>query len=185
MLNGLILRKRPRLRRSREIQGRSRQGLRHATRNGVAARGAAKGAARIAACWAEKRKIVQFVFKPFWSKHGKPAPFKRYDVLFETLPAGAIGFPGSGNAKNLADMARALGIPVLAVRRRGRVNAATFVESSRAMPPPPTRSFTIASSADVSLKANVTGWKYTFAILQRSRSRRDPQNFAENAGVYL
>jgi len=74
--------------------------------------GTAKGAERIAACWADKRKLPQVVFKPDWTKLGKSAPFKRNDALLETLPAGVIIFPGSGITKNLADKARVLGIPV-------------------------------------------------------------------------
>ena len=74
--------------------------------------GTAKGAERIAACWAEARKIAQVVFKPDWTKHAKAAPFKRNDALLQTLPIGVIVFPGSGITGNLADKARILGIPV-------------------------------------------------------------------------
>lgn len=74
--------------------------------------GSSKGAERIAACWAEARKIAQVVFKPDWTKHAKAAPFKRNDALLQTLPIGVIVFPGSGITGNLADKARILGIPV-------------------------------------------------------------------------
>jgi hypothetical protein len=74
--------------------------------------GSSKGAERIAACWAEARKIAQVVFKPDWTKHAKAAPFKRNDALLQTLPIGVIVFPGSGITGNLADKARVLGIPV-------------------------------------------------------------------------
>ena len=74
--------------------------------------GTAKGAERIAACWADKRKVAQVLFKPDRTRHGKSAPFKRNDVLLETLPVGVIVFPGSGIRKSLADKARGLGIPV-------------------------------------------------------------------------
>ena len=74
--------------------------------------GSAKGAERIAACWADARKITQVVFKPDWTKHAKAAPFKRNDQLLQTLPIGVIVFPGSGITENLADKARVLGIPV-------------------------------------------------------------------------
>jgi hypothetical protein len=74
--------------------------------------GSSKGAERIAACWAEARKIPQVVFKPDWTKHAKAAPFKRNDALLQTLPIGVIVFPGSGITGNLADKARVLGIPV-------------------------------------------------------------------------
>ncbi|AZG78390.1 DUF2493 domain-containing protein [Methylocystis rosea] len=74
--------------------------------------GSPRGAERIAACWADNRKIAQIAFKPDWARHAKAAPFKRNDQMLETLPIGVIVFPGSGISANLADKARKLGIPV-------------------------------------------------------------------------
>jgi len=74
--------------------------------------GGARGAERIAACWAENRKVPQVIFKPDWAKHRNAAPFKRNDQLLEALPIGLILFPGSGIVENLGDKARKLGIPV-------------------------------------------------------------------------
>jgi len=74
--------------------------------------GSPKGAERIAACWAESRKVPQVVFKPDWTRFAKAAPFKRNDALLATMPRGLIVFPGSGITGNLADKARRLGIPV-------------------------------------------------------------------------
>jgi hypothetical protein len=74
--------------------------------------GSPKGAERIAACWADHRKVQQIVFKPDWARHGKAAPFKRNDQMLEAIPIGVIVFPGSGISANLADKARKLGIPV-------------------------------------------------------------------------
>ncbi len=71
-----------------------------------------KGAERIAACWADNRKVAQVAFKPDWTRHKNAAPFKRNDALLETLPIGVIVFPGSGIVENLADKARKMGIPV-------------------------------------------------------------------------
>jgi hypothetical protein len=71
-----------------------------------------RGAELIAAKWAESRKVVQIGFKPDWTRHAKAAPFKRNDLLLETLPVGLIVFPGSGITDNLADKAKRLGIPV-------------------------------------------------------------------------
>jgi len=79
--------------------------------------GSPKGAERIAACWADNRKCQQIVFKPNWNRHGKAAPFKRNDQLLETLPIGLIVFPGSGISDNLADKAKALGIPLYDFRK--------------------------------------------------------------------
>jgi hypothetical protein len=74
--------------------------------------GSPRGAERIAACWADHRKVPQVVFKPDWQREGRAAPFKRNDRLLEALPIGVVVFPGSGISANLADKAKKLGIPV-------------------------------------------------------------------------
>jgi len=74
--------------------------------------GSPRGAERIAARWADHRKVPQVVFKPDWNRHRNAAPFKRNDELLDTLPVGLIAFPGSGISANLADKARKMGIPV-------------------------------------------------------------------------
>jgi hypothetical protein len=74
--------------------------------------GSAKGAERIAAKWADTRKVRQIAFKPEWTKHAKAAPFKRNDQMLKVLPIGIIAFPGTGIQDNLADKAKKLGIPV-------------------------------------------------------------------------
>ena len=78
-----------------------------------------KGAERIAACWADNRKVPQVAFKPDWSRHKNAAPFKRNDVMLEALPIGVIVFPGSGIVENLADKARKMGIPVWRFSKSG------------------------------------------------------------------
>src|ERR1700675_1982780 len=74
--------------------------------------GSPKGAERIAACWANSRKVTQIVFKPDWTRDARAAPFKRNDRILDILPIGVIVFPGSGISANLADKAKKLGIPV-------------------------------------------------------------------------
>ncbi len=74
--------------------------------------GSPTGAERIAARWADDRKVAHIPFKPDWTRHAKAAPFKRNDEILEVLPIGVIVFPGSGIQENLADKARKLGIPV-------------------------------------------------------------------------
>ncbi len=78
--------------------------------------GTSKGAEKIAALWAGKRKVSQIAFKPDWANDGKAAPFKRNDRMLEILPAGVVVFPGSGITGNLADKAKKLGIPVFDCR---------------------------------------------------------------------
>jgi len=74
--------------------------------------GSPKGAERIAARWADHRKVPQIAFKPDWTRHAKAAPFKRNDQMLEVLPIGVMVFPGTGIQDNLADKARKFGIPV-------------------------------------------------------------------------
>lgn len=74
--------------------------------------GTPTGAERIAACWADARKVPQIAFRPDWNRHHKAAPFKRNDLLLEALPIGVVAFPGSGISANLCDKARKFGIPV-------------------------------------------------------------------------
>src|SRR5262249_36971715 len=81
--------------------------------------GSPRGAEKIAACWADARKMPQVVFKPDWAHHRKAAPFKRNDQLLEAMPIGVIMFPGSGVTDNLADKARRLGIPLFDFRTGG------------------------------------------------------------------
>ncbi len=79
--------------------------------------GSPKGAERIAACWADTRKVPQIAFKPDFARHKHAAPFKRNDLLLETLPIGVVVFPGSGISDNLADKAKKLGIKLLDYRK--------------------------------------------------------------------
>ena len=74
--------------------------------------GSPKGAEKIAARWAETRKVPQVAFRPDWTKHAKAAPFKRNDAMLAVMPIGILIFPGTGIQDNLADKARKLGIPV-------------------------------------------------------------------------
>ena len=79
--------------------------------------GSPKGAERIAACWADNRRVPQVAFKPDFTRHRNAAPFKRNDQLLDVLPIGVVVFPGSGISDNLADKARKLGIPLLDYRK--------------------------------------------------------------------
>jgi len=74
--------------------------------------GSPKGAERIAAAWANNRKVPQIAFKPDWTRHAKAAPFKRNDAMLDVLPIGVLVFPGSGISANVADKAKKMGIPV-------------------------------------------------------------------------
>ncbi|MBV8912820.1 MAG: hypothetical protein JOZ05_07265, partial [Acetobacteraceae bacterium] len=80
---------------------------------------------RIAACWADNRKVPQVAFKPDFARHKNAAPFKRNDQLLETMPIGLVVFPGSGISDNLADKAKKLGIPLLDYRKGGAGQGST------------------------------------------------------------
>jgi hypothetical protein len=62
--------------------------------------GSPKGAERIAACWADSRKVPQVAFKPDFTRWQKAAPFKRNDQILAVLPIGVVVFPGSGISDN-------------------------------------------------------------------------------------
>ena len=81
----------------------------------VLVHGGGPGVERIAAQWAEQRGVHQVVCKPDWDRHGRAAPFRRNDELLNLLPKGVIVFPGNGITANLADKAKAMGIPVMKV----------------------------------------------------------------------
>jgi hypothetical protein len=53
---------------------------------------------------------------PDFTRHKNAAPFKRNDQLLAVLPIGVVVFPGSGISDNLADKAKALGIPLFDFR---------------------------------------------------------------------
>ncbi|MDE2239535.1 MAG: DUF2493 domain-containing protein [Rhodospirillales bacterium] len=74
--------------------------------------GSPRGAERIAAAWADARRVTQIAYKPDWTRHAKAAPFKRNDAMLEALPIGVLIFPGTGIQDNLADKAKKRGIPV-------------------------------------------------------------------------
>lgn len=74
-----------------------------------------RGAELIASRWADNRKVQQIAFRPDWNRHKNAAPFKRNDVMLETLPIGVVVTPGTGIQENFADKARKLGIPVMRI----------------------------------------------------------------------
>ena len=99
--------------------------------------GSPRSAERIAACWADNRKVPQIVFKPDWNRDRNAAPFKRNDRMLEALPIGVVVFPGSGIAANLADKARKIGIPVWRFDKPARTRPGTAPEAPfpRSRPP--------------------------------------------------
>lgn len=75
--------------------------------------GSKRGAERVAACWADNRKVPQIAFRPDFNRHQRAAPFKRNDAMLEVGPIGAVVTPGGGIQGNFHDKARKLGIRVV------------------------------------------------------------------------
>ena len=86
--------------------------------------GSPKGAERIAAKWADTRKVPQIAFKPDWTKHAKAAPFKRNDQMLEVLPIGSHHFPRLRNPGQPCRQGEEARHSRVAVWRGRRVNAA-------------------------------------------------------------
>jgi hypothetical protein len=63
--------------------------------------GSTKGAERIAARWADHRKVPQIAFKPDWTRHAKAAPFKRNDQMLAVLPIGFFTFRAQASRTTL------------------------------------------------------------------------------------
>ena len=91
--------------------------------------GSPRGAERIAACWADQRKVAQVVFKPDWTREGRnAAPFKRNDRMLEALPIGVVVFPGLRHLRQPRRQGQEARHPGVAVhrgagRRRRRLGA--------------------------------------------------------------
>lgn len=78
--------------------------------------GADTGADLIADRWAAARNVSAITFKPDWAKFAKAAPFRRNDLMLDTLPIGVIIVDGgSGIQENLATKAKDRGIKVLRI----------------------------------------------------------------------
>jgi hypothetical protein len=73
-----------------------------------------RGADKIAACWAQARKVPEVGFPLISSgPNDRSAGFKRNDRMLETNPIGVVVFPGPGTVLNVASKARELGLTVL------------------------------------------------------------------------
>lgn len=73
-----------------------------------------RGADKIAACWAQARKVAEVGFPLISSgPNDRSAGFKRNDRMLETNPIGVVVFPGPGTVLNVATKARELGLTVL------------------------------------------------------------------------
>jgi hypothetical protein len=77
-----------------------------------------KGLDRIAAAWAERRKVAQVAFG-LDRRLGARAGFRRNEQMLSLDPRYLVAFPGNGVLERLVIQAKAKGIHV--VDRRGRL----------------------------------------------------------------
>ncbi|MFA7504679.1 MAG: DUF2493 domain-containing protein [Burkholderiaceae bacterium] len=77
------------------------------------------GGEHISVLWADAVGVPSVPFEPDWDKHKRAAPFKRNDVVLETMPKGLLVFPGTGIQDNMRDKAKAMGIKVWDFRHLG------------------------------------------------------------------
>lgn len=79
--------------------------------------GAARGADTVAADWARDNKLKLLEFPADWKKHGKSAGYVRNkQMLDEGKPDIVIAFPGGHGTKNMKNLARIAGVPVIEVK---------------------------------------------------------------------
>lgn len=80
--------------------------------------GAPRGADKIAALWADQRKVTQIAFLPDFKRDGKASVFKRNDRMLEADPVHLIAFPGSGITDNIVDKAKKQRVPIADFRQK-------------------------------------------------------------------
>ena len=89
--------------------------------------GSPKGAERIAACWADNRKVPQIAFKPDWTRHAKAAPFKRNDQMLEVAADRRHRLPRHRHPGQPRRQGQAARHPGLALHRGRRQLGAVFI----------------------------------------------------------
>ena len=85
--------------------------------------GSPKGAERIAACWAEHRKVPQVVFKPDWNRHKNAAPSSATISCSRRGPSASSPSPAPASLQTLPIRPkkwafRCGGLPTRAARKR-------------------------------------------------------------------
>ncbi len=81
--------------------------------------GGPKGAERIAACWADNRKVAQVAFRPDFGQAQERRPVQAQRPAARDPADRGRGVPRHGICDNLADKARKLGIPLFDFRKAG------------------------------------------------------------------
>ncbi len=78
--------------------------------------GGAKGADEGAGKWAVSEGLTPLVFKANWKKNGASAgPIRNRTMLAQGKPDVVVAFPGGRGTKNMTELARASGVPVIEV----------------------------------------------------------------------
>ena len=82
--------------------------------------GDAPGADFMADQWAYARNIPVKIFSPDWEKHGRAAgPIRNQAMLDEGKPDLVIAFPGGRGTADMVRRARAAGVKVIEVEKKG------------------------------------------------------------------
>ncbi|ATI15672.1 hypothetical protein [Bordetella phage vB_BbrM_PHB04] len=74
--------------------------------------GAARGADSLADDWARARGVPRDPHPADWATHGRRAGPLRNRKMLELKPDGVVAFPGGRGTADMADAARAAGVPV-------------------------------------------------------------------------
>lgn len=78
--------------------------------------GDARGADRMAGCWAKENMVALKVFKADWSRHGKAAGFIRNkQMLDEGKPTMVVAFSGGVGTAMMVKLSKDRGIEVMEV----------------------------------------------------------------------
>jgi hypothetical protein len=80
--------------------------------------GNARGADKLAGCWAESHGIAVMVFPANWARHGKAAgPIRNSLMLAEGYPDLVVAFPGGAGTANMVQQANEAGVPVMEIAK--------------------------------------------------------------------
>ena len=78
--------------------------------------GGASGADRLAALWAEARKIPTETYLANWKAYGKAAgPMRNQRMLVEGKPDVVVAFPGGRGTADMVNRARRAGVSIISV----------------------------------------------------------------------
>lgn len=78
----------------------------------VVIHGDARGADRMAGCWARSNGLHEVKVPALWDHYSNGAGPKRNTAMLVLQPQGVVAFPGGSGTANMVDQSVAAGIPV-------------------------------------------------------------------------